>query len=248
MANSQPPCLSSNDTQRCSQKNLCAPSVGKTPVKISVITPSIRPDGLAVAWETLSLQSFDSFEWLPRLSLVGGTPDLCYQMNRALDEAQGEIVVFLQDFIELQVDALERMWAAYKRDKTAAWTAPVGKVISYNDEPDYDWRLHREQDEVIEFHEWEIDWGMAPTELMRNVMGFEEKYDEGFGWENVDLAYRMHKEGVPFKLDPSNPAIAFDHDAVVEHPFRRMPNQALWETRKGVIDLMYEDVQGDDSN
>ena len=55
-------------------------------MKISVITPSIRPKGLETAFLTLSAQTMprDEWEWLPRLSIPGERPDLCKQVNAAL--------------------------------------------------------------------------------------------------------------------------------------------------------------------
>ena len=78
---------------------------------------------------------------------------------------------------------------------------------------------------------------------MRTVVagGFDEIYDErGFGWENVDTAYKMHKLGATFGCLNQNIAVAWDHDAHVKHTYKDKPNRDLWINRKAVIDLQYE--------
>lgn len=215
---------------------------------ISVITPSIRPRGLEQTFKTLQNQSVD-FEWLPRLSTVKSKPDLCYQMNQAIREAKGELIVFLQDWIKIRPDGLQLMWDYYKANPNTAVTCPVGKVdtveelVNANFAKDgirWDWRIEKEWE--VEYHHWEIDWGFASKDaIIKAGMFFEERYDDGFGWENVDLAYRMMKQGVKFKCFPRNIAIAFDHDKNERHPYKSKPNQDLWLVRKGAIDLEYGD-------
>ena len=208
-------------------------------MRISVITPSIRPKGLETAFRTLQAQTMprDEWEWLPRLSIPGERPDLCAQVNAALREARGELVVFLQDHIEIGPDALERCWRFHEEHPEACVTMPVGKTT-----PDgiaWDWRKYREPGSQAKYDEFEIDFGMAPGKAIRKT-AFDLRYDDGFGWENVDSAYLMSKEGMRFLVDPSNPAVAFDHDAHETHPYRRKSNAGLWARRKAAIDLMYE--------
>lgn len=202
---------------------------------ISVITPSIRPDGLKVTFETLQTQTFKDFEWLPRLSIPGKKPDLCYQMNQALKEARGQLIVFLQDWIRIESTGLERMWKKYQEDPMACWTAPVGKQNEVGAPVRWDWRPHWKHRDGIPFDHWEIDWGCAPSSALL-VENFCEEYDDGFGWENVDLALRLKFLGLEFKVDPDNPAVAIDHDAHEPHPFKPKPNIYLWEKRKALLE------------
>lgn len=208
-------------------------------MRISVITTSIRPRGLETVFNTLRAQTMprDEWEWLPRLSIPGEKPDLCKQANAALGEARGELVVFLQDHIEVAPDALERCWKFHAEHPDACVTMPVGKRTE-SGEIAWDWRKHREPGSETKFDEWEIDFGMVPTGLIRAV-GFDVRYDDGFGWENVHSAYLMQKKGARFLVDPTNPGVAFDHDAHEPHPYRRKSNQFLWAKMKSVIDLMY---------
>ena len=81
---------------------------------------------------------------------------------------------------------------------------------------------------------------MCPAKAIKEV-GFDERYDSGFGFENVDTAYILEKQGWKFAVDPENKAVAFDHDANEPHPYKKNSNSSLWLRRKGVIDLMYDD-------
>lgn len=158
-------------------------------------------------------------------------------MNQALKEAKGELIVFLQDHIEIEPDALDKCWKKYQEHPDTCYTMPVGK--RHGDIINWDWRSFRREGN-IRFEEWEIDFGMCPAKIIKEV-GFDERYDSGFGFENVDTAYIMEKQGWKFAVDPENTSVAFDHDASEPHPYKKNSNSSLWLRRKGVIDLMYDD-------
>ena len=200
---------------------------------ITVITPSIRPDGLKMTFEALQKQTYKGFQWLPRLSVPRETSDLCFQMNQALLEAQGDVIVFLQDYIDIEPTALQEIHDMGIKSGEA-WTFPMVK------EGQKDWRCFTDRGKELKYDQWEIDFGACAREDLRSVDGFFERYDEGFGWENVDSAYMMSKGGVKFYCNPEIVGRGVDHDAQIEHPYKKTPNRALWETRKGVIDLMHD--------
>lgn len=207
--------------------------------RISLITTSIRPQGLATTFRTLQDQTFTDYEWLTRLSVPKEKPDLAYQCNQALKEATGELVVFLQDYIQIEPTGLERMWQFHELNPEIAFTCPVGKTKTHWEKSmqvEWDWRAGRTTTDITGFNEWEIDWGACPLHLIQEAGMFCEEYDSGFGWENVDLAYRMAKRGVKFMVDKENKAVAFDHDAFEPHPFRKKPNDKLWQRRQKEID------------
>ena len=67
-------------------------------MKISVITPSIRPEGLKIVRECLLNQTFKDFEWLVDINWTG-KHDLNASFNRLIRRASGELIVFYQDYI-----------------------------------------------------------------------------------------------------------------------------------------------------
>lgn len=198
---------------------------------ITVITPSIRPEGLKIVEKSLEKQTFRDFEWIPKLDKPGYRSTLCKAFNGAIRDAKGALVIFVQDYIALPSTALVEAMEAHRRYPESAYTFPVGKVdkLDYNDSDiTWDWRLKREQDQSVSYAEWEIDYGMIPTKFLRMVGGFDEEYDQGFGWENVDIAYRMYLKGVHFRVDPTVKGVAWDHDKYMEHPYKKNPNNKLW--------------------
>ena len=77
---------------------------------ISVLCPTIRPEGLKVFMESLENQTFDSFEVLVELGLPKKFGcDLSASLNRMLRRAKGDIIVMLQDYIKIPDNALEEI-------------------------------------------------------------------------------------------------------------------------------------------
>lgn len=193
--------------------------------RISVLTPTIRPEGLKVTQECLRDQTFTEFEWLVEVNYTG-KHDLNAAYNRMLRRAQGTLVVSLQDYIRVRPDFLERWWQAYEENRTSFMTAPVGKVNAFDagDMPRWDWRAYRMNDKDTtrdnDFRCWEIDNGAAPLEVLKKIGGFDERLDEWWSSDNVSVGKRAHLAGYTFKCIFDNPGLAFDHDLHMPHPFR----------------------------
>lgn len=202
-------------------------------MKISVITPTIRPKGLEIVKDCLSKQTFTDFEWLVEVGL-GKEHDLNKAFNKMLKRAKGELIVFYQDYIQIPDDGLQKMWDEYQKDKSYLITAPVGKSDDYTN-PKYDWRAFKFED--VGFQGWEIDWGACPKNILFEIGGFNEDLDEYWSFDNVDVAYRALKAGYKFKCI-DNIAIAIDHDKLEKHPFRedfnpQNNNESLSKIDKG---------------
>lgn len=190
--------------------------------KITVITTSIRPHGLAITQECLKRQTFQDFEWLVELG-TGLQHDLNASYNRALRRAKGELVISLQDYIKIPDDGLEKFWNAYQENKNMFFTAPVGKCATEEYEnPKYDWRNFRLNEE-INYSECEMDWGAFPLSIAKEIGGFDEALDAYWSSDNVNFCYRAKLHGVLFKNIENN-AQAYDHDANIKHPFREKFN------------------------
>ena len=85
-------------------------------VKISVITPSIRPKGLDITQQSLQQQTFKDFEWITEIGL-GLKHDFNQAMNKMLKRANGELIVIVQDYIKLPENFLEECLKRYEADK-----------------------------------------------------------------------------------------------------------------------------------
>lgn len=187
-------------------------------MKISVLTPTIRPQGLHRVQESLRKQTFKDFEWLVEVGL-GVEHDLNKAYNKMIRRANGELIVFLQDYTSIPDDGLEKFWNFYVENKNTFTTAPLGKTIDGN-EIKWDWRKYKNE---IDFQGWEIDWGACPKSALFDIGGFNEDLDKFWSFDNVDVAYRAKMLGYNFACI-DNPAIAIDHDAIEKHPFRHKYN------------------------
>lgn len=160
-----------------------------------------------------------------------------------LRRAQGELVVFLQDFISIPTTGLERFWEAYQREPAVFFTAPVGKTVD-NIAVSWDWRRHHEGVDNLNFMEWEIDWASAPLSALKDIGGFDEELDKFWGFDNVNIGLRAAEKGYIIKNIPGNPAVAWDHNAYTKHPYQplRNPefhNQRLQDIQRGEVVVKY---------
>ena len=143
-------------------------------MKITVITPTIRPRGLEVVRQSLIAQTFKDFEWLVDVNWTG-QHDLNKSYNRLIKMAKGELLVSLQDYIKIEPEALQQLWEAYKEDEKTFFTCPVGKVnnLDYEGEPKWDWRMS--ENAQMDWRMWEIDFGACPREALFAIGGFDEE-------------------------------------------------------------------------
>jgi hypothetical protein len=181
---------------------------------ISVITPSIRPQYLDITQSCLERQTFQDFEWLTEIGLRNKGNTLARDLNKMLRRAKGERVVMLQDCIHIDDDALERI----NNLPNAFYTFPVGKVHQLGDNPSWDWREHKSW-EVDSAH-WEADFASAPLQAFYDIGGYDESYDEGWSWDNVDVGHRAKAAGYRIFCQNDIRGIAIDHDSKEEHPWR----------------------------
>lgn len=201
-------------------------------IKISVLTPTIRPEGLEIVKQSLSEQTFKDFEWITEINTTGAH-DLNAAYNRMLRKAKGELIVSLQDYIKVPPDYLQKFWDAHQAYPNSFITAPVGKVdnLAYQTPAKWDWRSYRQNDTDIirdcEWNCWEIDSGCAPLSALKKIGGFDEELDGHWSGDNVNVGCRAQIDGFDFKCLFDNPALAYDHDAFMEHPFRGYFNGAV---------------------
>lgn len=193
------------------------------PVKISVITVSIRPKGLEITQKSLLEQNFpfDEFEWLQEISIPPKCNyDINKAYNRALRRAKGELIVSLQDYIKVTPDYLEKFWKAYQENPKTFFTAPVGKVKNedYSGSPIWDWRAYAKTEPNWKC--WEIDSGSAPLVALKEIGGFDETLDGGWSCDNLNVMYRAYLAGYKVMNVWDNPGVAYDHDAFIPNPFR----------------------------
>jgi hypothetical protein len=183
-------------------------------MKISVLTPSIRPQYLDITQKSLEKQTYTDFEWLVEVGLHGQGFTMPQDMNKMLRRAKGDIIVSLQDCIEIPADALA--YVASLDHEKKAYTYPVSKNGKF------DWRKARPDIDPspLTGNMWEIDFASAPKSLFFDIGGFDERYSEGWSFDNVEVGWRAAAAGYTFYADNKTQGNAIDHDALVEHPHR----------------------------
>lgn len=201
---------------------------------ISVLTPSIRPAGLTPVMESLEVQTTQDFEWLVEIGKPWVGHDLNAAMNRLLRRAKGETVVILQDYIRIPDDALERIADLHRMTEKTCFTYPVLKVDNWDDDNlRGDWRPHK--NDFIPYFQWETDFASAPLQAFKDVGGYDEDFDQGWSWDNVNIAHRMKMAGYSFRCYPFIPAKAWDHDKFIKHPFRGKKENGDLSKQKSIL-------------
>lgn len=209
-------------------------------MKISVLSPSIRPQGLEIVRNGLLQQSFKDFEWLTEIGL--DKHDLNAAYNRMLKRANGELIVSLQDYCLIRPDFLQKWWDAYQANPNTFMTAPVGKVddLNYSSQPVWDWRAYRNDEtkniRPCDWNTWEIDNGAAPLAALKAIGGFDEALDGVWSSDNVNVGCRAKLAGYKFACLFDNPVLAYDHDAHQPHPFRDSFNGTLNTKRMAMFE------------
>lgn len=203
-------------------------------IKISVISPSIRPEGLVPTKDSLEAQTMPTgeFEWLVELGLKRNGHDLNQAFNKMIKRSKGELIVFLEDYTRIMPDGLERFWKAYKENPNTLFTAPLGKVDKFGETPRWDWRARKQSESQIDYTDckWqncELDWGAIPKAILYDIGGFDERLDQWWSCDNLSMGKRAELLGYKFLCVFSNPAVAIDHDKFIEHPFRQNYKPAL---------------------
>lgn len=189
-------------------------------MRISVLTPCVRPHRLAPVYASLMRQTFKDFEWLVEFGFSRDRFTLPEDMNKMLKRAKGDIIVIWQDSIEAP-DTFLGFVAGMYRVEGSEWTGytyPVGKRRA-DGGIEWDWRKTRHGE--IGPHEWETDLASCPASMLKCIGGYDESFASGWSWDNVEVGYRAAAAGYEFACDPFVSGIADDHDAEEPHPFRQ---------------------------
>ena len=188
---------------------------------ISVLTVSKRTGWEHIAEKCLKAQTYKDFEWVvvtedayshSCLQSWGNTKvthllapkktrksNLSASNNEGLRHCQGKYVVFYQDFIILPPDCLEKL-VALATDNTFVTTLtknPEGE----EEDPRYLW-IDGPRPCMPE--EWEENVGLAPMKILKELGGYDEEYDNGWAWNNVNISCRAEMLGCDFICDESN--------------------------------------------
>jgi hypothetical protein len=224
---------------------------------ISVITPTVRPEGLKIVETALRKQSFTDFEWLigakecpdqfPYAIWVeddfnGGFWTLNRIYNRLFNEARGDLIVSWQDWIWAPKDALQKFWDAYK--KTGGIISGVGdqyeRVGQYGKPEVKIWSDPRKRLDLGSFYEVnpnDAEWNFCaiPKKAIYDIGGMDEELDFlGFGGDQLQAVERMDGLGYKFYLDQTNESYTIRHDR------SKHGGQDYWDTNHVLFNGTYD--------
>lgn len=189
----------------------------------SVLTVSKRTGWEKEAWDCLLRQTIWPDKWVivteeelrlapsERTTVLKAPPktklsNLNASLNAGLKAIYTDYVIFYQDFIELQEDCFEKL-LALATSKTFVTTCT----------PNYDGTDDGRYTGVDLPRpclpaEWEANIAIAPMHMLKALGGFDEEYDWGWSWDNVNVAERAAMLGAKFICDESNRPTLYPHE------------------------------------
>lgn len=203
-------------------------------MKISVITPTIRKEGLDIVRLALKNQTFRDFEWIigspfdPDISgaisvidYFDGDNTINRVYNALIRESKSDCIVTLQDFTYIKPDALERFWFHFLDNPKRIVGAVGNKYTSvYPELGAIIWKDPRIRLDMGSFYEcmWQdVEWNCAmfPKQAILDVGGFEEKMDRYWGLDGYNVNERLEElGGYVFYLDQTINTYSLSHGRV----------------------------------
>lgn len=187
----------------------------------SVLTVSKRTGWEKDALKSLKRQTVWPFTWIvisENWEKTHATPwtfhapesttpsNLNKSINAGLKLIDTDYVIFYQDFIELSEDCFEKLLSLAD-----------GRTFVTTCTPNYDGSddsryMGSDCPRTCSPEEWETNVALAPMKMLRELGGFPEHYDEGWSWDNVNVAQRAAMIGARFIIDESNRPKLLPHE------------------------------------
>jgi hypothetical protein len=122
-------------------------------------------------------------------------------LNKGLRFCQTDVVIFYQDLIILQDNCFRDLV-----DLSMANDYAFVGTVTKNPPDEHDDMRYLKVDCLRPCmpEEWEANVGLAPMAIIQELGGFDEEYDNGWSWDNVNIAERAAMLGCKFFLDEAN--------------------------------------------
>jgi len=201
--------------------------------KISVITPTIRPEGLDVVKKALERQTYDDFEWLigspfdPKMgkwvkdTFKGGYWTLNRIYNKLIKKSRGDIIVSLQDHTFITPEALDKFMFWLNNNKNYIISGVGDKYDKVY--PEMGTKLWvdprkslRNEFRACKFNEIEGNFCAMWKDTLVDVGGFDEGLDfKGYGMDWYNVFDRLNNTGkYEFYIDETNESFSETHGRV----------------------------------
>ena len=203
-------------------------------MSISVLTLSVRHEGLKLVEKSLKRQTYRDFEWVivspekpTNLTLPfvwvkdaekkpGNYWSIYASSNLGVKACQHPLIVSWQDYTYTNPDTLERFWRHYQTEPKTIVSAVGNK---YTDETFtvMTWKDPRERNDILRFYECypndiEINLASFAKEAFYAVGGFDETLDKYSSLCGLDVLVRLDKlGGWAFKLNQDIKSYSLEH-------------------------------------
>lgn len=185
---------------------------------ISVITPTVRLEGLKLVEKALNRQTFRDFEWIIQQpeGKTEGVWSLNKDYNKAIRKSKGKLIVSWQDWTYAKPDTLEKFWFHYQNEPNTLITA-VGNKYSDESWTVKTWQDPRERQDQgtfypCYFNDIEFNLCSIPKEALYSVGGFDESMDIFYGMDGFSVVDRLNLlGGYDFKIDQTIKSFSLEH-------------------------------------
>jgi len=194
--------------------------------KITVITPTIRPEGIDIVRRALEEQEFTDFDWLicspfdPKTwgtwipdTFKGGVWTLNRAYNALLRRCDSELIVSWQDFTYANKDTLDRFWAHYQYEPKMLVSA-LGNKYEDKTWQKVNWVDLRKGGMCNPNY---VEWNLCscPLKGLQEIGGFDEEADFlYFGLDGFQVNYRLEETGHTFYCDSKIESFSLGHGRV----------------------------------
>lgn len=215
-------------------------------VKISVITPSVRPELLEMVKKCLDRQTMKEFEWIVvspfeyKYAIWVQDPPKqegdMYSLNKAWNagfrKAEGELFVSIVDGLWFPPDTLEKLWDHYVSNPLAC-IGGIGHQYDQmeNGKPEHkvwsDPRVRPVTFYPISPMDLELCIASISMQGIKDVGGVEERFDRFAALSEKEMCFRLKELGYQFFIDQSIEYRAIQHPRLTKD----------WDQRyqKGII-------------
>lgn len=194
--------------------------MAETCPKISVITCTVRPEGLKLVEKSLNRQTFQDFEFIvqgkDKPTPEGYAWTLNHDYNVAIKKAKANLIVSWQDYTYAGPDTLEKFYTHFQQHPNYLVGAVGNKYQSeeFLVETWHDPRMRTDQGSFYPCYFSDIEWNLAsiPSKAIFDVGGFDESLDKYFGMDAFSVNERIAMiGGYDFYLDQTIKSYSLEH-------------------------------------
>lgn len=225
---------------------------------VSIITPTCRKGWWNIMADNISKQTYKNIEWIvvddypenradvmarycekygiENYKYIRGKKSKKYNYalstanNLGWKAARGSLCVWLQDFVLMPNDGIERL-ADIHRHNPNAIIAPCDELYASKIKPDIDnedWfngktdivgKFIRRNQRITgqgmrktdNYLELELNFGAIPKRILKNLNGFWEFFNDGLGFDDTEIVYRTFALGYELIVDDTILCKCIDH-------------------------------------